>query len=158
MSVGELVGFANHAETLHIPHHTPRERAYFYALRCLARIRLHDLCSPDAPRESFSEFSAVPAWRRAHTAVLEYLFEHRPRWIARALIQMQRFSARLAAPQFALSARRRKAGPSPSRPAAGAALKAAKPREERVFVIDNRPTSEASLRDQLSRTALDPEW
>jgi hypothetical protein len=169
MSVGEIVGVAHHAETLHIPHHTPRERAFLHALRCLARITLHDLCAAGAPRESFAEFAVVAGWRRAHTAALEGLMQHRPRWIARAVAHMARFNARLSLPPRApqrvarppATARWQAAAAEPS--GAGGENSLVKGAEkgagaDRTFVVDGRPTSVAQLLAELAENALDPEW
>ncbi len=164
-----MVGLAHHAETLHIPHHTPSERAFLHALRCLARITLHDLCGATAPRESFVEFAVVAGWRRTHTAALEGLLQHRPRWIARAVAHMARFNARLAMPSRApppaarppATARWQAAATVPSGAGDGNSLMKGVEKggdSDRTFIVDGRPTSVPQLLAELAKNALDPEW
>ena len=163
MSVGELVGFALHAESLHIPHHTSRERAFLHALRCLARIRLHDLNTREVKQDEFAEFAAVPTWRLAHSAVLEHILQHRPRWMLRAVGQMQRFNARLRQSNHnvARSAKHRTMR-LPRAQAASAVLDdkggESKSQAEPTYLIDSKPTTVSQLAQQLAKNALDSEW
>jgi hypothetical protein len=169
MSVGEIVGLAHHAETLHIPHHTPRERAFLHALRCLARITLHDLCAAAAPRACFAEFAVVAGWRRTHTAALEGLLQHRPRWIAGAVAHMARLNARLVLPPRApplaarppATARRQATATAPSDAGdENSLMKGVQKGEnsDRTFIVDGRATSISQLLAELAKNALDPEW